>query len=372
MNKICVATTVHYALDTRIYYKQVQSLTKKYSVDYYAKAIDQDVPIQPGRFIALPNLPGLIGRVKAMWHLFKLLRKSDYDAYHFHDPELLLLGIYLKIRNKTVIFDMHEDIRQDIADGKQFLNRYGNYFALRLYLCVDKIARSYFDWFILAEDSYQRYFMDEENYSVVHNYPIIINTRFPREKKYPHGMVYVGSITEIRGAIKMIHVLEKTRQTIPDATLHLIGSIDTYGLETILNKMIMDRDLKENVYFYGRIPNASIYEVLTHCGLGMCLLDDTIKSFRDSLPTKIFEYMMARIPFIVTDVPLWSHIIRMSKSGYVADYKDIDGIAKIAVRLLMDHEHNEQLGKWGYESLARYFSWDREEQKLCTVYENLI
>ena len=37
--KICVATTVHYPLDTRIYFKQVRSLSERFAVDYYAKVL---------------------------------------------------------------------------------------------------------------------------------------------------------------------------------------------------------------------------------------------------------------------------------------------------------------------------------------------
>ena len=36
------------------------------------------------------------------------------DIYHIHDPELLLIALKLKKRNKKVIYDAHEDLPRQI------------------------------------------------------------------------------------------------------------------------------------------------------------------------------------------------------------------------------------------------------------------
>ena len=44
---------------------------------------------------------------RAVWQLVQAI---DADVYHFHDPELLPVAIRLKkTRDKTIIFDFHEN-----------------------------------------------------------------------------------------------------------------------------------------------------------------------------------------------------------------------------------------------------------------------
>jgi len=47
------------------------------------------------------------------WRVLGLAYRQKADIYHFHDPELLTVGLVLRLLTKAkVIYDVHEDYRR--------------------------------------------------------------------------------------------------------------------------------------------------------------------------------------------------------------------------------------------------------------------
>ena len=46
---------------------------------------------------------------------FWLALKTNSKIYHFHDPELIPYAILLRLFGKKVIYDVHEDLPEDIV-----------------------------------------------------------------------------------------------------------------------------------------------------------------------------------------------------------------------------------------------------------------
>ena len=112
MKKVCHLTSVHKRYDARIFQKMCCSLVKN-GYDVTLLVMD-DLPdeVKDGvKIIAASSKPK--NRVDRLIHSDrKLYRKAlelDCDLYHFHDPELLGIGLKLKKQGKKVIYDSHED-----------------------------------------------------------------------------------------------------------------------------------------------------------------------------------------------------------------------------------------------------------------------
>ena len=366
--RTCVITTVHYCFDTRIYYRQIRSLSKKYVVDYYAPSSGGERNIQcSGTFTPLRTARSKVGRIVTQLQLLKLLAGKNYSLYHLHDPELIPLGLILKLLKKKVVFDVHENVLTDIKT-KQYIKP-----ALRaiIYLIFKGLfyaAQKQFDWFFLAESSYRKV-MTSDKYEMVYNYPRLKEMEIPSNKRWPHGMVYVGSITAERGIWNMLSVFQRVQRVLPDSILHLIGPIDDEGLEAEITQWISNNSLTDNVRLYGRMPNERVFDIMRHNTIGLCLLEAT---FRDIWPTKLFEYMMTSLAVVASDFALWKDIIEESKCGVAVNPHYYDEMAEYITSLLRDEKRLMELGTNGLRAVKSRYNWTTEEQKLLNVYSNLV
>lgn len=369
MLKICIATTVHHPLDTRIYFKQVRSLSLHFTVDYYAQAFLGCDPLPSGTYFALPRATKRLDRLKTIYQLWRLLKKSHYDVYHFHDPELIPLAMYLKLRGKKIIFDVHENISAQVKNKEWIPLPFRNILSITIRF-LDFFLPFFFDYLILAEDSYLQNFKKKNNIKVIHNYPF-------KQKKHKISyysdlfrMIYVGDIREVRGIFQYLELVKLAKENKLDVELYLIGSYADQDINISCLEYIKNNNLENRVKHYGRIKNDEIYPILRDCDLGLALLHP-IKNYLTSYPTKVFEYMSVGLPVLASDFPLWKSIIDDVNCGFTVDPLNtitaFESIKKYYDNriLLADHGHN------GIIQISDKFNWNLESMKLLTVYDEV-
>ena len=116
--KICHITSKHKRFDGRIFQKECKSLSKAgYDVtlivaDGIGSEKRDEIKICD---VGIGKL-SLLGSFKKLKKIKKIAKELDCKVYHFHDPELIFVGLSLKRRGKKVIFDMHENIPAYISE----------------------------------------------------------------------------------------------------------------------------------------------------------------------------------------------------------------------------------------------------------------
>ncbi|GAH82849.1 unnamed protein product, partial [marine sediment metagenome] len=135
--KICILTSVHPPFDGRVFHKEAKALVKGgYSVALIAQHTKEET-VDGVRIVPLPKPKNRFERMtKVVWKLLKLALKEKADVYHFHDPELIPVGVILKFFGKKVIYDIHENV------PKQILNKdwVGNVYVRRLVAFITNIV----------------------------------------------------------------------------------------------------------------------------------------------------------------------------------------------------------------------------------------
>lgn len=366
--KVVHLTSAHPRYDTRIFIKMTSSLAQfGYSVSLVVADGKGDECKNGVAIVDVGEKQGgrLSRMTKTVTKVFAKAKELDADLYHLHDPELILIGLKLKKLGKKVIFDAHEDLPKQIL-SKDYLN---NIFAKTLSYFAslfEKITLKKFDAIVTATPYIRNKFKKINSHVVdVNNYPKI--EEFSGESNWlnkSNQITYIGGITRVRGICELINSLEHIKG---DTRLALVGSFS----EQHLYDEVKHYQGWSKVDELGWLGRSGVNNVLSQSIAGVVTLHKTI-NYKDALPVKMFEYMAAGIPVISSDVPLWQGIIEEADCGLCVDPKSPEAIAKAIDYLTSNPEEAKRMGKNGRKAALTKYNWQIEEQKLITLYEQLL
>jgi len=113
--KIVHLTSVHTAFDVRVFHKECKSLARSGKHVVLIVPHDRDEVVDSVEVKGIRISGGrLVRMTRTVWSLYREALRQNGDLYHFHDPELIPLGLLLAARGKTVVYDIHEDAPADI------------------------------------------------------------------------------------------------------------------------------------------------------------------------------------------------------------------------------------------------------------------
>ncbi len=361
--KVCHITTVHYPFDTRIFHKECKSLLK---AGYEVHLIAQHEKNEIIDGISITGIPKAINRKDRMLNLGKIaLRKAieiNADVYHFHDPELIPIGLKLKKLGKKVIYDVHEDVPRDIL-SKEYINDFLKGKIAKIVELYENWAAKKFDVIITATPHIKERFKKlNPNTININNFPMKNELYEPVNwDKRENTVCYIGSISRVRGIVEIVNSLEYL-----DTVLHLAGPFEN---ET-LKKEVMSLKGWKKVKYYGRIDRNGVKKILSKVKVGLVVLYP-MPNHIYALPNKMFEYMSAGIPIIASNFPLWKNIVEKNKCGICVDPLKPKEIADAINFLLKNNSISEKYGITGRKLIEEQYNWEKEEKKLIEIYKNL-
>ncbi len=366
--KSCHLTSVHRRDDVRIFYKECISLNQAgfevelVVADGKGNAQKEGIAIYDAGI--KESSKRLSRMIKTVWMIYRQTLGLDADIFHFHDSELIPLGLLLKWRGKKVIYDVHEDLPRQIS-SKYYLPESIRPLLSKFAEFIENCSAGCFSAISAATPHIRDRFLKFNAHTVdVNNFPRLDNLSFADLpwKERQRKICYIGGISENRGILELVDALSAI-----DATLDLAG--DFYPIS--LKKKLTGRPGWKKTNELGFLNREEIKGVLASCKVGIVTLYPT-DSYMHSLPVKMFEYMAAGIPVVASSFPLWRDIIEKYECGCCVNPHDYQEIAKAVKRLLDDDELAQKMGENGRRAVEKYFNWENESKKMLELYKAML
>jgi len=366
MLRVVHLTTVHSALDHRIFRKECRSLARAgYAVTvigpHSGDALQESVAIR-----AIVKPPSRAVRMtQTAWRVYRAALQEGADVYHFHDPELIPIALLLRARGKKVIYDVHEDYPKDIY-FKPYLPRFVRRAISSIIDCIETAAARRFSAIVAVTPTIASRFASANAKTViVRNYPygeeLIDRTPAPWASR-SLAAAYIGTISPQRGISEMVTAIGM----LPES---LRGTLEIAGDEVPVH--VKQQAGWSRVHHHGILDQRSTYQLLRNVRIGLSC-QHPIPTFVDSIPVKIFEYMGAGLPIVVSNFPLWRRMLEEVRCAIFVNPLNPREIADALEFLLSNSPEAEAMGQRGQAAVASQFNWDSESRTLVDLYAGLI
>ncbi|MSR82700.1 MAG: glycosyltransferase [Candidatus Latescibacteria bacterium] len=370
---ICILSTVHLCFDVRMFQAEARTLAKA-GFDLTLIALEDPTPSETEgiHIFAQPRPRHRLQRMLGTLRVLRLAKAQPVGLYIFHDPELLPAALLLKLfTGRRLVYDVHEDVPASIRN-RAWLPRPLRPLIARFYQLFEGLALPFIDGLTLADHAYQKYYRGRHTLTVL-NYPLTTYADLYEERQ-PGGrptLVYAGSITALRGLYEMIELVRRLRQVFPDLLLRLVGPVGSAAEKTRAEELITRHDLGGHVEFTGLVSHLEVHRQILAADVGLALLHPD-PNYINSLPTKMFEYMMMGRPVVVSNFPMWAEIVAEAGCGYAPHPLDLDAVEQHLRRLLGDVDLRREMGRRGRAAVLEKYNWKKEGERLVEFYRALL
>ncbi|MDC0177995.1 glycosyltransferase [Polaribacter sp.] len=180
---------------------------------------------------------------------------------------------------------------------------------------------------------------------------------FPFDSKGKKIILYQGAINIGRGLELMIDTME----FLDDAIFVIVGHGDIFD---DLIAHVKNKNLNNKIHFIGKIAPERLQTLTPLTNLGISFEEDLGLNYRFALPNKIFDYIQAEVPILVSNLNEMKQIVLQYHVGEVIKNRNPAFLAK-QIEALLEKDFSNQLKKAKQELI-----WENQEEKLLNIFRN--
>ncbi len=367
--RVLIIAPVHRAWGNRVMREAVSLQEKGYDVEAWLNAPSDSV-IDGVRVVGLKTNAHRLLRVLQIPGLTLRAALYNPDVYHVHNPDMLPLGLALKLLGRKVVYDTHEDYARRLMMRHWIPTLFRRPLGALIVASEWLVSQLVDATLVTQAHLVQRY---RARAVLLRNAPAVsekLRLEVERrasgivESRPVHRLTYAGKITEERGLYTMLDALVRVNQSC-NVRLWLAGT-DPYGLIP----ESQDHPGWKYVDFLGLLSHEDVFAHILASDLGLAVMKD-VGDHATARPSKLFEYMAFGKPFIASDFPDWRGFIEPTEAGWWIRPDNAERLADTILACLRNPSEMKRRGMEG-RSFIESFNWGTESRVLLAVYEKLV
>jgi len=294
--------------------------------------------------------------------LYLFLLFSKFDLLLSNDLDTLPANfIASKVKNKPLVYDSHEYFTEvPELIGRPLVKKVWEWLEKKM---VPNIKHAFTVCNSIAKIYEKKY---GTPFKVVRNIPVSSKMNSLPEKTENTGKIilYQGAVNIGRGleqAILVMHFVE-------NAKLIIAGDGD---IKTNRQNLVIKENLQNKVEFTGRLPLEELAKLTPQADLGLSIEEDLGLNYRFALPNKLFDYIQAQVPVLITNLPEMAAIVNQYQIGEITDSLEPRHLAEKITDALINQE-KRKIWKSNLPLAAKELTRENEEKVIWEIFERFL
>lgn len=360
--RVIISVTNDLGLDQRVHRMALTLMDMGYEVCLVGRKRPASAPLDARpyatRRLRLAFHRGKLFYLNYAWTLFWWLLGQRADILLSNDMDTLLPNwMVARIRRKVLVYDSHEywtEVPELVARPR----------VRAVWLRLEQWLFPKVDAAMTVNASIARIY--EQKYGlqvhVVRNLPQLVHWgQMPPTK--PRQLIYQGALNVGRGIELLIDAMEH----LPDYQLVIVG----YGnVDQALREQAASCAWSDRIRFKGFVPPVDLRPLTAESSLGLSLEEDLGESYHLALPNKLFDYIQAGVPVLVSDLPEMGAVVRAHGVGEVlqADQRTPEGLAE-RIRGICENVDKISGYAANCQQAAKLLNWEQERKVVERLFD---
>ncbi len=306
--------------------------------------------------------------IQLFFYWIKCIVKYRKEAiFHCNDLYALPIGVFIKIffnKKAKVVYDCHEyETEAHIYDGRKWLK-----IAAKI---SERLLIRYCDEVITVSESianeYQRLYKIKKP-------TLVLNC--PRFQKYEKKdlfrqkfgikpetkiVLFQGEYRKGRGLEIMIEAFKKLN----DKNLALVF----LGYGALTNFVKQETMSSSNIYVHETVSLDVYMDYICSADFGIHIMENTCLNHYYALPNKLFEYIMAGLPVIVSNLYEMKRFVEKYNVGIVLHENNVASLLEVLNKI---NSLDLTIVRENTQKVAQVYNWGNQEITLINLYKNLV